>query len=485
MLSPSLYIKAECHMYIPTTLKIIVLKGNKNQDGQVPILLKFTQSRKTNRISLRKWINPEDWIDDGATYVRERGRSAPANAKELNLFLKSQLSRAELMLLEAERQNVPISFQQFKEKFVNMASTDFIAFCEGELQRRSESGKYSDETIKSNWFKLNKLRAFRPNISFFDLTVKFLEAYETWLRTQRGNDVNTIFAAMKFVRTMLNCARRQNLTTVYPFKQYKLVYKKDTRDRLTEKELDLLRKLYDEGTLPDHSERVLKYFLFACYTGLSWGDLSSLDYSEIEKRGEVHVISKERGKTGQLFVVPLMAKAKKLIDMEQGKGKVFSDIISNQKANAAIKKIVASTRIKKHVTFHVARHTFGSVALNNGIPREAIQRMLGHSKEEMTKLYSKLQDETLIREMTKWEQSSPATDYVDRLSKETVSKYKKLRTMLVANRIAGGFSEADAAASIGVNVPDYKRMEMGEVQFGFAAVLELAGFLGVDVNSFF
>ena len=107
-------------MYIPTTLRIIILKGNPNKMGQVPLALRFIQNRHTHRISLRKFIHPDDWMDDGNIYIREKGKSAPANARDLNLFLKIQLPRAEKILLESERNNQPLTFRHFKEKFINI-----------------------------------------------------------------------------------------------------------------------------------------------------------------------------------------------------------------------------------------------------------------------------------------------------------------------------------------------------------------------------
>ena len=339
-------------MLLPTTLKITVLKSNPNKEGLFPIVLRFTQNRKAHNIYLRKYIPLKEWVNDGNCFIRERGSTALETAQQLNLFLASQLTRAKEILLEAERTNNPISFKQFKENFVNMDNQNFIAFCEKELDRRSASGKYSTETIKSNWFKLNKLKTFRSNLSFFDLTPKTLEEYENYLRIQRKNDVNTIFAAMKFIRTMLNSARKQNLTKVYPFDQYKLVYKKDTRDRLNMAELELLQKVYDEETLPEHLQNVLRYFLFACYTGLTWGDLVSLNYKEIEREGETYLINRKRQKTENQFIVPLMDKARILIDLTNKDGKVFPQILSNQKANAAIKEVIARTKVKKKISFH-------------------------------------------------------------------------------------------------------------------------------------
>lgn len=88
---------------------------NANAQGLIPILLKFTQNRKTNRISLRKWIKLDDWVDDGTYYIREKSKQQD-NGKLLNLFLRSQLSRAEEILLKYERKDKSISFSTFKQK---------------------------------------------------------------------------------------------------------------------------------------------------------------------------------------------------------------------------------------------------------------------------------------------------------------------------------------------------------------------------------
>ena len=67
--------------------------------------------------------------------------------------------------------------------------------------------------------------------------------YESYMRNEKGNSTNTIFTAMKFLRTMVNAARNQGWTEVYPFKNYKLKFEKNTRDRLNIHEVELLQKL--------------------------------------------------------------------------------------------------------------------------------------------------------------------------------------------------------------------------------------------------
>jgi len=471
-------------MYLPTSVKIALMSSNPNKDKLYPIVLRFIQNRKPRNIYLRKYIPLESWLNEGMEYVKEKGEHSIPNAKHLNFFLNAFLQKAVDIVLRAEREGVSLTFEQFKKLLVANKNQSFYDFCEKELERRLKSGKFSKETVKSNGFKLKKMKYFRKTLLFNDLTPELLSDYENYLRVERGNGVNTIFAAMKFIRTMLNEAIRQKLTTIYPFDTYKLVYKKDTRDRLYNLEIELLQELYNNKTLTFHLQRVLKHFLFVCYTGLSWGDLKSLNYHDIKELNGVFVINKKRNKTETKFTVPLLEEAKAMIDLTKKEGLVFPDLGTNQRANLYIKKVIEITSIKKHVTFHVGRHSFGTVSLNKGIPREVVQKMLGHAKSEMTDIYSKVLDSYIITEMEKWQKTTTRSDFKKSASPETLDQYKKVRTTLVANRIVNGLSESDLAKKIGVTEQDYKDMEMGNKEFGFVSMIEISRVLEVDLKNF-
>jgi len=65
--------------------------------------------------------------------------------------------------------------------------------------------------------------------------------------------------------------------------------------------------------------------------------------------------------------------------------------ISNQEVNRSLKIIAEVCSIKKHLTFHLARHTFATtVTLMNGVPIETISKMLGHTKLSTTMIYAKV-----------------------------------------------------------------------------------------------
>lgn len=52
------------------------------------------------------------------------------------------------------------------------------------------------------------------------------------------------------------------------------------------------------------------------------------------------------------------------------------------------------------VFFHVARHTFATFALANGVSIESVAKMLGHTNVQMTRHYARVLDRTVIREMS-------------------------------------------------------------------------------------
>lgn len=74
-------------------------------------------------------------------------------------------------------------------------------------------------------------------------------------------------------------------------------------------------------------------------------------------------------------------------------------VITNQKMNAYLKEIADLARIEKHLTTHLARHTFASLSLSNHVPIESISKMLGHSDIRTTQIYAKTQDKTVYDDM--------------------------------------------------------------------------------------
>ena len=123
-------------------------------------------------------------------------------------------------------------------------------------------------------------------------------------------------------------------------------------------------------------------FVFCCYTGLAYQEMSSLRRHHISKGFDGNLwINMIRQKTEQPIAVPLLPEAEAILEKyKQVDSDVVLPSISNQKFNSYLKEIAALVGIEKKLTRHIARKTFATtVLLLNGVPE-----LLGHSKVTVT-----------------------------------------------------------------------------------------------------
>lgn len=120
--------------------------------------------------------------------------------------------------------------------------------------------------------------------------------------------------------------------------------------------------------------------------------------------GKLWIVTR-RMKNGNSVKVPLLSKAVTIIekykkDLSCQVNDSLLPVISNQKVNQYLKEIATACEVKKHVTFHLARHTFATtVALSNGMPIETVSKILGHKKLSTTQIYAKVVERKLSDDM--------------------------------------------------------------------------------------
>lgn len=148
------------------------------------------------------------------------------------------------------------------------------------------------------------------------------------------------------------------------------------------------------------------YLPLCCFTGLAFSDIHGLGKEHIvEDSNGVRWIRKGRQKTKIMCNIPLMEVPLKILEKYSTneycrKHGVLFPVLCNQKMNAYLKELADICGIKKTLTTHVARHTFATFALANGVSIESVAKMLGHTNVQMTRHYARVLDRTVIREMS-------------------------------------------------------------------------------------
>jgi integrase len=188
-----------------------------------------------------------------------------------------------------------------------------------------------------------------------------------------------------------------------PFVNFKLRLEKTERQFLTERELQLI----EETTFKTPStQRIKDLFIFACYTGLSFIDVSELKVDHLVKGmdGNDWLYTK-RTKTDEPLKIPLLPKAMEIIDKYKSNASLLENgrllpIYSNQMINRTLRDIANACGIRKKVTFHVARHTFATaITLSNGVPIETVSKLLGHTKLSTTQIYARVVEKKVGEDM--------------------------------------------------------------------------------------
>ena len=71
---------------------------------------------------------------------------------------------------------------------------------------------------------------------------------------------------------------------------------------------------------------------------------------------------------------------------------VFANLPTASNIDTIIRRWVAQSGIKKHVTFHTARHSFATMGLTLGTDLYTVSKLLGHKSIATTQVYALIID---------------------------------------------------------------------------------------------
>ena len=234
--------------------------------------------------------------------------------------------------------------------------------------------------------------------TYGDLTPKNIIAFDNWLHDGTRTDV-TCYGYHKKIHKWVRQLYQMGEIPQDPYQVVTLKRGKcREREPLTELELNLMRNYKFEGKLA----RVRDLFIFAAYTGLSFCDTQTFDFESMTKKeGKMYYIDGSRIKTDTKFFTPILSPAMKVLE----KYDYQLPKISNQKANDYLHVIQMELHFRQKLTFHVARHSFATMALAHDVPIENVARMLGHQDIKTTQIYAKVLRTTIERHATALQRS--------------------------------------------------------------------------------
>ena len=265
-------------------------------------------------------------------------------------------------------------------------AVNFLLYMEQSIKQEN----IREGTRKHKICTLEAIKRFGQIKTTKDLTRENLVAFDQWLRDGTRSDV-AINNYHKNFRIYTKRLASENVINVDPYDLVKFKRGKcKEREPLSEAELKKLRTIKLEGKL----DKVRDLFVFAAYTGMAYCDVQSFNFDTMtEQQGTLYYIDGSRLKTGSKFFTPILKPAMEVLKKYDFK----LPRISNQKANDYLHLIQAAMKLNKNLTFHIARHSFATLALAHDVPIENVARMLGHQNIRTTQIYAKVLKSTIER----------------------------------------------------------------------------------------
>ena len=239
----------------------------------------------------------------------------------------------------------------------------------------------------------------RSDLKLTELTYVVIREFDLYLRTEAGQNPNTATKTMKTFKTITLLGQKMGVLLHDPFMNHRFHIEPVNRGFLTDEEILLIANK-DLGI--SRLELVRDIFIFSCFTGLAYIDVSNLTPDHIVTLGDKQWIMTQRQKTSVETNVLLLDIPKAIIAKYGGKtyrnGKLFP-MLTNQKTNSYLKEIADICGIKKNLTFHLARHTFATMSLSKGVPMESVSKMLGHTNIRTTQIYARITNKKIEHDM--------------------------------------------------------------------------------------
>ncbi|OAD42852.1 site-specific integrase [Polaribacter atrinae] len=356
-----------------------------NQKGQCPMKCRITYKKTRKQFSIGIFIDPNIWLS-------KKQKASPQNKENIILnnklsLIHQQIDKAFLMLQILPNEfDVDDIYRKYKGEDSKEEITILGAY---DLHNNKTEKLIGIDFNKLSWSRYvesrRKVALFitkfykRKDVKLNDLDLKFIQDLEYFFKTDLKLKQATVYRSIQRVKKIIQFAISENYLKKDPFHLYKNKKHKTVIIYLTDVEL---KKLEKHNFSQVRLQQVKDMFIFCCYTGLAYTEMSTLTTKNIEIGFDgKEWIQMIRKKTNRKISIPILPKAREILDKYDDK----LPTLSNQKFNSYLKEISELVGINKKLTHHTARKTFATtVLLFNNVPMEIVSELLGHSNMNVT-----------------------------------------------------------------------------------------------------
>lgn len=321
------------------------------------------------------------------------------DADELNERIDALASRLGALISERIKSHEAIDMAMVRDELWPSAkkgedvTPDLLAW----LGEQIEILNLAEGTMKHYRAFLAQLTEFGRMRTWADVTVENIYLFDAWLHQRhtsyikaRGNVKicdGTVYNYHKNLKALLNRAVRFGVLDMNPYDRLRGQISRGDKESVEYLTMEELARIEALSPVPGTaSAKARDLFIFQAYTGMGYSDAQAFKFSDYSKVNGKWVNIAQRRKTGKSYVTQLLPP---VIDVLERNGWKVPQIVM-QPYNVALKNIAEIAGVTKRLSSHVARHTFATWALHNGVALEVVGKMLGQTSLKTTQRYAKV-----------------------------------------------------------------------------------------------
>ncbi len=398
--------------------KLLLREDSVTKSGKARIEFLIYFEKKQYRVPTGKCIEPKYWIRSSESVDKKSEDST-----KINSYLSDRLSEFSKYKLRKEALEEKIVLEDIKhilkglplqEQKIELKKTIYPTISEAfdnyvRFQKMKPGSKNNHRITKNVLVDFCKSK-YRKELTIDKISYDFLLRFVKYLREDRAipNQQNTVAKRLKLLKTVLRFSnRRGKFKLEDPFAEYPIENGRHREIALSDEEYSDFKK----AKLPVSACNSLKLarhiFIFCAETGLRFSDAMDLSWEHVDE--SITSFEKLQVKTNQPVFVPVSNQAKAIMIVYKRKYRdaenhVFPRI-DIQVMNRYLKELARIAGIKKNLTTHVARHTFGTrLGASGKASAFMICDLMGHKDVSMSQRYVNLSKNDLRKTMEEvWE----------------------------------------------------------------------------------
>lgn len=359
-----------------------------------PVEIRITIDRKSYYFGTGVKILKSEWF---AGSVIDR-----PDADLLNHRIRIVREKVMQEINECLEHDMPIDAEQIRKYVWNTQPGKNDAMLQW-MENQINLLRHREGTMRHYATLMLRLRECQIMTRWQDVTMDNLYKFDSWLHELRGRagrkvGDNTVYNYHKCMKALLSRAVRAGVIQANPYDKLRGAFHRGDRETveyLTEEELHRIEALELQAGTPLANARDL--FVFQAYTGLSYSDAQAFDIKNYRMEDGMLTYIGERIKTGVPYVSRLLPPAVEILTRHGWQ----VPRMDNSDYNRNLKGIGIAAGIATPLHSHIARHTFATYMLSQGVSLDSVSVMVGHTNVVQTRRYAKTLASTVKNDFDK------------------------------------------------------------------------------------